>query len=253
MELAGAVFLVNGVEADGIAGPVPAGMKIAAKMAGDISPEFHIQGSEDFAFLSHNIIYNQRLVELLFAVGSEPVLVRCEAAVAVEIQEAISKSFIIAPAIGKKVVALAAIFLKGCDDFLVVAPIEVGNAVSVGDYLTKFGAVKIGGEHAGLEPAFFVGAAEKEKASITLIEYGMIAPHMTIFEFGMAVLNKLIEIEDRNGELAFACEHIHNEYTVIVGMRNIFGRVLKSLIADSFAQTSEAAVGKAQGVFAIMA
>ena len=42
VELASAVLLVNGIEADSIAGLIPAGMEIAAKMAGDISPEFHI-------------------------------------------------------------------------------------------------------------------------------------------------------------------------------------------------------------------
>jgi hypothetical protein len=52
MELAGTVFLFDGVEADGIPGPIPARVEIAAKMAGYISPEFHIQSSQDFTLLS---------------------------------------------------------------------------------------------------------------------------------------------------------------------------------------------------------
>ena len=134
----------------------------------------------------------------MFAVGDEPVLVRCEAAVAIEIQEAVAESFIIAPAIGKKVVTPAAVLLKGCYNFLIVPPVEVRYAVSVGNYLAKFGAVKVGGEHTGLESTVFIGAAEKEKASITFIEDCMIAPHVTAFEFGVAVLDKFVKIEDGN-------------------------------------------------------
>ena len=172
---------------------------------------------------------------------------------AVEIQETVAESFMIALAIGKQVVALAVIFLKGCNDFLIIPPVEVGNSVSVGDYLTKFRTVNICGEHAGLEPAFFIRAAEKEKAGITFVEYGMIAPHVAVFEFGVAIPDKFVKIKDGNGQLPLACEHIHNENAIIVGMRNIVGWVLKPLIADSFTQASKAAVGKAQGVFAIMA
>ena len=50
MHLARTIFLVDGVKADGIPGTVPTRVEITAKMAGDVSLKFHIQGSKDFTF-----------------------------------------------------------------------------------------------------------------------------------------------------------------------------------------------------------
>ena len=196
MKLAGTVFLVDGIKADGIPETVPARMEIAAKIAGYISLKFHIKGGQDFTFISQNVINNQRLVQFLFAVGGEPVLIRREAAVSVEIQKAVAESFIIGLAISEKVVTLSAVFLKGCDDLVIISPVEMRDTTAVWDYLAKFIAVEVGGEHTCLETTVFFGPAEKEKAGVILILDSMVAPHMAVFEFRAAVLDEFVKIED---------------------------------------------------------
>ena len=144
------------------------------------------------------------------------------------------------------------LILTGSDDFLIDTSIEMGDTAAVGDDLAQIAAVAIRSEHAGLQMVFLHGASQEEKTGVAFVEHSVIAPQVTIFQFRMPVLDEFIKIEHRNRQGAFAGLHIHNKDAVVVRMRDIFGRIFDSLVADGFTETSQAAIGQAQGVFAVV-
>ena len=136
MELAGAGFFLDAVEADRIAGTVPTGMKIAAHVAGNVASIFHVEGHKRFALFGFDVVENQRLVQAVFAVGDQPVPIGPEGAMPIEIEQSLAQNPAILQAVGKKDMPSAlALIPEGRDDFLVVSPIEMGEAAAVGDDL----------------------------------------------------------------------------------------------------------------------
>ena len=125
MDLACPGFLVDCIETNRITGPVPSGMEIASQVPGDISPQFHVKGSQRLALFGFGVKDNQRLLKSAFSVGYKPLLVGREAAVAVEIQKAVAQGLVVAFPVGEQVMAVAAIVPERCDYFIVVSPIEV--------------------------------------------------------------------------------------------------------------------------------
>jgi hypothetical protein len=90
VELAGAGLLVDAVEADRLAGPAPAGVEIAAQVAGDVASNFHVESDKRSALFSFDVVEDQRLVQPMFAIGDQPVAVRPESAMTVEIEHALA-------------------------------------------------------------------------------------------------------------------------------------------------------------------
>ena len=56
MKLAGAGFLVDAVEADRVAGAVPAGVEVAAQVAGDVASNFHVECHKRFAPFGFDVV-----------------------------------------------------------------------------------------------------------------------------------------------------------------------------------------------------
>ena len=69
---------------------VPAGMEIAAQMAGDVASNFHVECHKRFAPFGFDIVEDQRFVQTVFAVGSKPVPIRPKGAVTIEIEHPIA-------------------------------------------------------------------------------------------------------------------------------------------------------------------
>jgi len=94
---------VDGVEADGAAAAVPAGVEVAAQVAADEASLFHVDLGQRRTFAALHVVKDERLSECLavLAVGGEPLLIGREGAVAVEVKAAVAQVLITAPAVGE--------------------------------------------------------------------------------------------------------------------------------------------------------